>query len=575
MGIFTNFLAVYAVCSSLALRTYASKTPSLKVDLEYAVYQGFQDNSTDLNVWKGIRFAAPPIGSLRWKIPQTPLVNRTVIQATNFGPNCPQAYPAVPNARFIPGDEDCLFLNVYAPPFNGAKKLPVLVWIHGGGYGFGDGRQDMSTLINANGKKFVVVSIQYRLGAFGFLSSSEVKANGALNAGLLDMKFALEWIQKYIALFGGDAKKVTISGESAGAGAVMLLGIAKGGNFGTSLFRSGIAASPYLPPQYNYDGAIPVQRFNALVSAVGCSTSGDALGCLRGKDSMALQQANSDITISGTYATWAYLPVTDGDFITALPSTALNTQKVNGKDILVGNNANEGALFVPPILSTLDDLKAWLHLEFPTATDADVDQILEAYPSSDAPVDPMAPKFATDGLGSATAVNISQVATGQQQRANNIYAEATFVCPSYWLSNAYSTRSSSSYHYQYSVPFASHADDVTAYCGPSAPNQSPSFSLAFRQIWGNFITQSSPRISSDAAVNTWPQWERGTGQKMLNLNETGGVPYQKATQFGAPVTQFQDPGLTNDFAVVNAWNWEGRRGERCEFWRTMGSKFSI
>ena len=127
-------------------------------------------------------------------------------------------------------------MNVYAP--SNAKGLPVLVWIHGGGYGIGDGTQDLSTIINANNNSFVGVAIQYRLGAFGFLSSSEVKANGTVNAGLLDMQFALQWVQKNIALFGGDATKVTISGESAGGGAVLLLGTAEEGTIGTSLYKS-------------------------------------------------------------------------------------------------------------------------------------------------------------------------------------------------------------------------------------------------------------------------------------------------------------------------------------------------
>lgn len=85
-----------------------------------------------------------------------------MISATEYGPICPQSYPAVPNVPFIPGDEDCLFLNVHAPA--NAKGLPVLVWIHGGGYGFGHGQQDMTEIINANNKGFVVVSIQYRVG---------------------------------------------------------------------------------------------------------------------------------------------------------------------------------------------------------------------------------------------------------------------------------------------------------------------------------------------------------------------------------------------------------------------------
>lgn len=117
-----------------------------------------------------IRYAAPPTGSQRWQPPRLPSSNDTatgdaapvpVTAATEFGPICPQNYPAVPGLPFIPGDEDCLFLNVYAPA--DAKDLPVLVYIHGGGYGYGDGRIDMSEIIGANGGGFVAVVIQYRV----------------------------------------------------------------------------------------------------------------------------------------------------------------------------------------------------------------------------------------------------------------------------------------------------------------------------------------------------------------------------------------------------------------------------
>lgn len=231
----------------------------------------------------------------------------------------------MPNAPFIPGNEDCLFLNVNAP--SDARNLPVLVWIHGGGYGLGDGTQDMSEIIAANRNGFVAVTIQYRvslvlvmsgclanmlqLGAFGFLSSSEIKSNGVTNAGILDMAFALTWVQKYITKFGGDPAKVTISGESAGAGGVLLLGIVKDGSLGTSLFQNvsapniglvgtrqalliegqSIAASPYLPAQYDYNAAIPTQRYQNFVSQAGCTGSSDVLACLRSKDSTTLQQA--------------------------------------------------------------------------------------------------------------------------------------------------------------------------------------------------------------------------------------------------------------------------------------------
>ncbi|KAF6782560.1 Lipase 4-like protein 4, partial [Colletotrichum musicola] len=117
--------------------------PSRIVDLGYAKYEGYNDAATGLDIWKGIRFAAPPTGALRWQPPQPPASTNETILATEFSETCPQVLLAGTGFPYMPGgDEDCLFLNVWAP--EGAKGLPVMVWIHGGGYGFGDGRQDMS-----------------------------------------------------------------------------------------------------------------------------------------------------------------------------------------------------------------------------------------------------------------------------------------------------------------------------------------------------------------------------------------------------------------------------------------------
>lgn len=129
-----------------------------------------------------------------------------------------------------------MFLNVFAP--SNVQNLPILFWIHGGGYGAGDGDQDFGEILGTNNNSFIVVSIQYRLGAFGFLASDEVEKNGALNAGIRDQTFALQWVQDYIHLFGGDPRKVTIAGVSAGGGSVMLQAIAFGGEIGTSLFQN-------------------------------------------------------------------------------------------------------------------------------------------------------------------------------------------------------------------------------------------------------------------------------------------------------------------------------------------------
>lgn len=237
--------------------------------------------------------------------------------------------------------EDCLFLNVQSPAE--AVNLPVLVWIHGGGYGAGSGQNDFTELLQANGNSFVVVSVQYRLGPFGFLASEEVVGRGVANAGLLDQFFALQWVQAYIDRFGGNASMVTISGQSAGGGSVMLQGMAYGGSVGDALFRSAIAASPYLPRQYAYDDRRPTQAYHAFADHAGCRIDGASqllFDCLVSKDTAALQKASAAVTAAMPYGAWAFLPVTDRVFIQDEPSRQLLEGKLNGRSLLVGNNAS-------------------------------------------------------------------------------------------------------------------------------------------------------------------------------------------------------------------------------------------
>lgn len=216
----------YAQYDSAARRPASYSGSPLEVDLGYSIYRGFLDDTTGLRTWRGVRYGQDT-RDYRWQPPQSPLVNRSeVIDARSFGTLCPQAPNAGNTYTYWDSGlttEDCLFLNVQAPS-NTTKKtrLPVLVGIHGGGYGSGSNQLDFSRLINANGGKFIAVSIQYRLNAFGFLSSDEVYLKGTPNAGILDQQLALQWVQQYIHLFGGDPNQVTIFGQSAGGGSVML-----------------------------------------------------------------------------------------------------------------------------------------------------------------------------------------------------------------------------------------------------------------------------------------------------------------------------------------------------------------
>ncbi|KAI9826686.1 MAG: hypothetical protein M1819_007320 [Sarea resinae] len=207
------------------------------------------------------------------------------------------------------------------------------------------------------------------------------------------------------------------------------------------------------------------------------------------------------------------------------------------------------------------------------------------YPESD--LMPGAIDFATLGFTGPTALNESTFATGQQQRADNIYAETTFVCPSYWLAEAYTGNGRTAYKYQFSVVPAEHGDDISVFfptsgLAPLGPEYSSDFVTAALSIWGNFVMYNSPIISaatanganssstnSGDAVAAWPQWT-SMNPIMLNLNETGGSVVSIPLTTSQNITVDVDPGLTNDFSLVQAYPWEGGRGYRCDYWQSVG-----
>jgi hypothetical protein len=161
------------------------------------------------------------------------------------------------------------------------------------------------------------------------------------------------------------------------------------------------------------------------------------------------------------------------------PPSVSTPSKCKSHEILYQNNANEGFIFVPQTISTETALVSFLQRTFPLFTNNDIAKILLFYPSTNATDNPNATLFSTLGDSGLTAINQSDVGAGQQQRANNIYAETTFVCPAYWMAEAFSDKGRNSYKYQYSVPAATHGADVTGYFGPATPNQGPDFELAF------------------------------------------------------------------------------------------------
>ena len=197
------------------------------VDLGYVKYSGFQNTTAGISYYRAIPYAVPPLGNLRWRQPSPIELNNTfngqVINASEYGPACYQGFPPYATTGSyatwlnLTQSEDCLVLNVLVPMNPVSSHLPVVVLLHGGGFVLGSPQTVApgDAFVNASNGNVIYVEVQYRLGMFGFLAGQQIMEDGVANAGLLDQRAALNWVQQYIFAFGGDPSRVTVSGEFA------------------------------------------------------------------------------------------------------------------------------------------------------------------------------------------------------------------------------------------------------------------------------------------------------------------------------------------------------------------------
>ncbi|WP_410514746.1 carboxylesterase/lipase family protein [Paenibacillus sp. BR2-3] len=308
----------------------------------YGRLKGMQANG--VNIWRGIPFAAPPVGELRFRAPQPPEPWSSVRDALEFGPVSHQP-PDTRGTRFGGSkpqhSEDCLYLNIWSPRAGG-EGLPVMVWIHGGTFVTGAGSQPMfdGASLAARGK-VIVVSINYRLGPFGFLHLSPLGEGYASNQGLLDQIAALKWVQQNIAAFGGDPKHVTVFGESAGSmsiAALLAMPAAKG-LFSGAIMQSG--TSQTLQPQQAEGIAA------GLLDELGISPGGGDTSLLISLPAEKIMEAAERMTfkLSGGSLSMFYQPVIDHDTLPEDPAKAVSGGSASGIPLLIGTNRDEGNLF--------------------------------------------------------------------------------------------------------------------------------------------------------------------------------------------------------------------------------------
>lgn len=334
---------------TIALSLVLTQGDEVKVTTTYGTIQGSIRRFVDINrpikaveKFLGIPYAAPPVGELRFKPPQRPHAWKPAIYNASYFRNVCIQDPEYnhffwPNLS-IPQSEDCLYLNVYSPHRDpGAKKLfPVMVYIHGGGYDAGSPTVTPGDVIPLWG--VVLVTIQYRLGPFGFITSGDSEAPG--NYGMLDQIEALKWVKDNIGAFGGNSSLVTIFGESAGGSSVglLLLSPLSKGLFHRAMSLSGVDLSPF---SIGSPKEVAKQSEN-VAKQVGCSVEErrKMIKCLRSVD--ALKFPVKEVNV--------WRPIVDGNFLIDTPRNLRNAGKFHHVPYMAGFTSREGSYFFPDVL---------------------------------------------------------------------------------------------------------------------------------------------------------------------------------------------------------------------------------
>jgi para-nitrobenzyl esterase len=323
-----------------------------------------------VHVFRGIPYAAPAVGDLRWRAPQAAARWDGVRDALGFGADFPQA--PNPRMRAPRQDDDCLYLNVWTPGGTAQDKLPVMVWIHGGGFAAGSGSDVRSDGARLAARGVVVVSFNYRSGLFGFLAhpalSAESPHGTSGNWGLLDQVAALQWVQGNIAAFGGDPGNVTVFGVSAGSASISLMLASR---LGEGLFHQAILQSP---------GA-----GRPLATLPQAEQAGLALGtdiaALRRLSAAEVFALTSKLTpaVRGLTTPRVLRPIRDGRLLPEDERPVFESGRIRAMPIIVGSNTDEGTLLTRawPI-ATLEDWRTQIASNFPDAQD----EVMALYPAA-------------------------------------------------------------------------------------------------------------------------------------------------------------------------------------------------
>ncbi|KAJ7775714.1 alpha/beta-hydrolase, partial [Mycena maculata] len=471
-------------------------------------FTALTNTTNGLIYFRGVRYADAPVGALRWQAPVSPPTTQLGnVDASEYAAEC---IANTQTSTTSTTSEDCLFGNVFIPIATTAKSaLPVLIYFHGGGFESGSSRDaPPENIVLPSVEPLIFVTFEYsRLGQFGFLGGSAVAAHGTLNAGLLDQKAALVWVQRYIRKFGGDPSRVTIWGESAGAGSTMFHLIANGGT-NADLFHQAMGDSPslsFLPSNTDVFVEDLFTQFTGLAGCGGGSTSAAIMACLRAAPTNTLALAGAQTLENRTSSLYPFGPIQDGVFIQERPVEAFRNGNFARVPVLFGSNTDEGANWSASLPNpdantssanaTETTVYNFIEGQFSTFTEASFQTgITQFYP------------LAT--------YNNSFSLQGQQ-----MYGEMRYICSAVMITGAAHNFGLAAYQYHWDNPILSsdHGADLNAFFDGTETFDAADEALviAMRQYWTSFATSGVPVAANTIA---WPSAVDGNGSPRILLH---------------------------------------------------------
>ncbi|KAJ7666612.1 Alpha/Beta hydrolase protein [Mycena polygramma] len=464
------------------------------VALDYGNFTGLTNTTNGIIYFRGIRYADPPVGALRWRAPVSPpSTHLGNVNATAYGFACIATTQMNSGATT---NEDCLFGNVYVPIVTTAEsKLPVLVYFHGGGFETGRSSDaPPENILSSSTKPLIFVTFEYRLGQFGFLAGTPVQQNGRLNAGLLDQRAALEWVQRYITNFGGDPSQTTIWGQSAGSASVMYHLIAEGGQ-DKNLFQRAMADSPPSISLARYTDTFIENLFTKFAGFAGCGNSGNGsaiMACLRAAPTGTIATAGKNTLANLTSSLYPIGPILDGSFLTERPVEAFQNGNFVRVPLLAGSNTDEGSHWSAGLPNPDANTSS------PNATETTVYNFIAGqYPT----LSRTSFKPALDIYYPLADYQGSFSLQGQQ-----IYGEMRYICTALMITGAMHDAGLKAYQYHWDNPTlgSNHANELDAFFNGDEVFDPDDEALvtAMRQYWTSFATSGVPVADNSPSWTT-------------------------------------------------------------------------